>query len=165
MNSFWEEYSSANKENGYEMMLSVLDKVDNINKVEVMANLLKAKLDGKLTIDNFIRLTSSLQIVPYVDLKRLPDYVESIGTRHDTYMLLAAGLLYNSEFGVDGVNLENSNHYQLNDNGVLFVHFGLGVDISQYVKSGPPLDFATDEDIKTMWNNAIKNAEDKNNST
>lgn len=164
LNKFWREYAIANKENSYELMLSVLERLDNVNKVDVMARLLKSKLDGKLSIENFIRLTASLQIVPYVDLKLLPDYIYSIGTRHDTYMLLAAGLLYNSEFGVDGVNLENSNHYQLNDNGVLFVHFGLGIDISHYVKSGAPLEFATDEDIKAMWNNAIKNAEDKNNS-
>lgn len=162
MNSFWEEYSSANKENGYEMMLSVLDKVDNINKVEVMANLLKAKLDGKLTIDNFIRLTSSLQIVPYVDIKRLPDYVESIGTRHDTYMLLAAGLLYNSEIGVDGVDRENNSHYQLNDNGLLFVQYGLGIDISSYVKSDAPIQSLTDEEIEDSWKKAMENASKSN---
>ena len=38
------------------------------------------------------------------------------------------------------------------------------VDISQYVKSGAPLEFVSDEDIKSMWDNAIKNAEAKNNS-
>ena len=74
-------------------MLLVLERMDNYNKVDVMANLLKAKLDGELSIDNFIRLISSLQIAPYVDLQRLPDYMNSIGTRHDTYMLLAAGFL------------------------------------------------------------------------
>lgn len=158
MNSFWEEYSAANKENGYEMMLSVLDKVDNINKVEVMANLLKAKLDGKLTIDNFIRLTSSLQIVPYVDLKCLPDYVESIGTRYDTYMLLAAGLLYNSEIGVDGVGKDDGSRYQLNDNGLLFVKYGLGVDVSQCVKSESPIPTATEADIHEMWEKAMEDA-------
>ena len=99
-----------------------------------------------------------MEIVPYVDLRCLPDYLESTGTRHDTYMLLAAGLLYQSEIGVDGVGRENSNHYQLNDNGVLFVHFGLGVDISQYVKSGAPLEFASDNDIKNMWYDAVENA-------
>ena len=77
---FFEEYSCANQENGYESMLLVLERLDNYNKVDVMANLLKAKLAGKLSIDNFIRLTSSLQIVPYVDLRCISDYLESIGT-------------------------------------------------------------------------------------
>ena len=72
-------------------------------------------------------------------------------------MLLAAGLLYQSEIGVDGVGREDS-HYQLNDNGVLFVHFGLGVEISQYIKSGAPLEVATDNDIKNMWYDAVENA-------
>ena len=162
MNSFWEEYSVANKENGYEMMLSVLDKVDNINKVEVMANLLKAKLDGKLSIDNFIRLTSSLHIVPYVDLRRLPDYLESISIRHDTYMLLAAGLLYQSAIGVDGVGQEKSSLYQLNDNGLLFVQYGLCIDISSYVKSEAPIQSLTAEEIHESLDKAIENASKSN---
>ena len=148
---FFDEYSKANQENGYESMLLVLERMDNYNKIDVMANLLKAKLEGKLSIDNFIRLTSSLHIVPYVDLRRLPDYLESIGTRHDTYMLLAAGLLYNSEIGVDGVGKEDGSRYQLNDNGLLFVKYGLGVDISRYVKSESPIPTATEADIDEMW--------------
>ena len=155
---FFEEFSNANQENGYESMLLVLERLDNYNKVDVMANLLKAKLDGKLTIDNFIRLTSSLQIVPYVDLKRLPDYVESIGSRYDTYMLLAAGLLYNSEIGVDGVGKDDGSRYQLNDNGLLFVKYGLGVDVSQCVKSESPIPTATEADIDEMWAKAMEDA-------
>ena len=161
LNKFWHEYSSANQENGYELMLSVLNKIDNINKIDVMTNLLRAKLDGNLSIDNFIRLTASLQIVPYVDLKRLPDYLESIGTRHDTYMLLAAGLLYNSEIGIDGVGKEDGSHYQLNDNGLLFVKYGLGIDVSQYVKSESPILTATEADIDDMWAKTMDNANKK----
>lgn len=159
---FFEEYSSANQENGYESMLLVLERMDNYNKVDVMANLLKAKLAGKLSIDNFIRLTSSLQIVPYVDLRCMPDYLKSIGTRHDTYMLLAAGLLYQSAIGVDGVGRENSSHYQLNDNGLLFVQYGLGIDISSYVKSDAPIQSLTDEEIEDSWKKAMENASKSN---
>ena len=159
---FFEEYSSANQENGYESMLLILERMDNYNKVDVMANLLKAKLSGKLSIDNFIRLTSSLQIVPYVDLRCMSDYLESIGIRHDTYMLLAAGLLYQSAIGVDGVGRENSSHYQLNDNGLLFVQYGLGIDISSYVKSDAPIQSLTDEEIEDSWKNAMENASKSN---
>lgn len=159
---FFEEYTNANDENGYESMLLVLERLDNYNKVDVMANLLKAKLAGKLSIDNFIRLTSSLQIVPYVDLRCMPDYLKSIGTRHDTYMLLAAGLLYQSAIGVDGVGRENSSHYQLNDNGLLFVQYGLGIDISSYVKSDAPIQSLTDEEIEDSWKKAMENASKSN---
>jgi len=159
---FFDEYSNASQENGYETMLLVLERLDNYNKVDVMANLLKAKVDGKLSIDNFIRLTSSLQIVPYVDLRRLPDYLESIGIRHDTYMLLAAGLLYQSAIGVDGVGREDSNHYQLNDNGLLFVQYGLGIDISSYVKSEAPIQSLSEEEIEDSWKKAMENASKSN---
>lgn len=155
---FFEEYSSANQENGYESMLLVLERLDNYNKVGVMNNLLKAKLEGQLSIENYIRLVASLQQIPYVDLKYLPDYLESIGTRHDTYMLLAAGLLYNSEIGIDGVGKEDGSHYQLNDNGLLFVNYGLGVDVSRCVKSESPIPTATETDIDEMWSKAMDNA-------
>lgn len=152
MDAFWYEYTTANKENGYEMMLSVLDKIDNLNKIDIMANLLKAKLEEKLSIDNFVRLTQSLQIVPFVDLKRLPDYLVSIGTRHDTYMLLAAGLLYNSGIGIDSIDSKNSNHYQLNENGLLFVRYGLNVDISRCVKDSP---IASTKDIDNLFSKQV----------
>ena len=155
---FFEEYSSANQENGYESMLLVLERLDNYNKVGVMNNLLKAKLEGQLSIENYIRLVASLQQIPYVDLKYLPDYLESIGTRHDTYMLLAAGLLYNSEIGIDGVGKEDGSRYQLNDNGLLFVNYGLGVDVSRCVKSESPIPTATEADIDEMWSKAMDNA-------
>ena len=145
--TFFEEYSNASSENGYELMLEVLERLDNIHKVDVMTNLLKAKLDGQITIDDYIRLTASLRIVPYVDLKCLPDYIKSIGTRYDTYMLFAAGLLYNSAIGSDGVGVENNNHYQLNDNGLLFVKYGLKQDVSGYVKSNEQLIVVADEEV------------------
>lgn len=162
LNKFWHEYSTSNQENGYELMLSVLNKIDNINKIDVMTNLLRAKLDGNLSIDNYIRLTASLQIVPYVDLKHLPDYLESIGTRHDTYMLLAAGLLYNSEIGADGVGKEDGSCYQLNDNGLLFVKYGLGIDVSQCIKSESPIPSVTEADIDEMWAKTMETANKKN---
>lgn len=147
LNKFWHEYSEANQENGYELMLFVLDKIDNLNKVGIMANLLRAKLEGQLTIENYIRLVASLQQIPYVDLKYLPDYLESIGTRHDTYMLHAAGLLYNSEIGADGVGIEDGSHYQLNDNGLLFVKYGLGLNDGRCVKSASPIPTFTETEL------------------
>ncbi len=151
MDTFWHEYATVNKENSYEMMLTVLDKVDNLYKVDVMARLLKSKLDGEISIENFIRLTTSLQMVPFVDLKYLPDYIQNVSVRYDTYMLLSAGLLYNTSIGVDGVGSKDANQYQLNDNGVLFVKYGLGVDVRKYVKSPAPISFGDDDDIDEIF--------------
>ena len=38
---FMAEYTEKNKENGCEALLAVIDKLDNINKVDILANLMK----------------------------------------------------------------------------------------------------------------------------
>ena len=53
---FIEEYTQKNKENGCEVLLAVIEKLDNTNKVDVLANLMKAKIQGKIDIKDFIRL-------------------------------------------------------------------------------------------------------------
>ena len=127
LDAFWREYAFENKENSYELMLSVLDNVDNINKVDIMAYLLKAKLDGEITIEDFIRLTAALNVVPYIDLNKLPDYLKSKEVGKETYMLFAAGLVYESV-----TNREGPSQYQLNDNGILFVKYGLRQSVEGY---------------------------------
>lgn len=70
-----------------------------------------------------------------------------------------AGLLYQSTIGVDGVGSEDGNEYQLNDNGLLFVRYGLKKDTSGYVKSSAPLGSITTEDIDKMFVDAINNVQ------
>ncbi len=127
LDEFFKEYSNANQENGYDLMLSVLERIDNINKVTVMANLLHAKLDDQISIDDFVRLTASLDRVPYVDLMKLPEYESNRSISKDTYMLSSSGLVY--EFVIDA---GGDSKYRLNENGVLFVRYGLKQRVADY---------------------------------
>lgn len=122
--NFFEEYSERAKENGYELLLSVIDKLDNINKADIIGNLLKAKIDGFLTIEDYIRLTAALQQVPVVDLETLPSYETDREESKDTYSLLASGLIYQSVMDGNG-----HDKFKLNENGFLLVKYGLQKDV------------------------------------
>ena len=53
---FLHEYTEANKEKGSEALLTVIDKIDNANKISVLCNLMQAKINEEISIDNFVRL-------------------------------------------------------------------------------------------------------------
>lgn len=129
LNDFFREYSKASGEDGYELLLSVIDRVDNLVKVKYLANLLKAKLEGKISIDDYIRLNTALQLVPFIDLKTLPSYTESRKEGKDTYSLFASGLLVMSNIDPKGTN-----SYQLSENGLLLAKYGMEKDVSKYKK-------------------------------
>lgn len=68
---FITEYAEKNKEDGCEALFAVLERLDNVNKVDVLANLIKAKIKGFISIGNFIRLTTILEYVYFLQLLNL----------------------------------------------------------------------------------------------
>ena len=93
---FIEEYTQKNKENGCEVLLAVIEKLDNTNKVDVLANLMKAKIQGKIDIKDFIRLTTILERIPFSDLPELYKYKNDYFEEGSTDVLLSAGVIYNT---------------------------------------------------------------------
>lgn len=91
---FIEEYTQKNKENGCEVLLAVIEKLDNTNKVDVLANLMKAKIQGKIDIKDFIRLTTILERIPFSDLPELYKYKNDYFEEGSTDVLLSAGVIY-----------------------------------------------------------------------
>ena len=93
---FIEEYTQKNKENGCEVLLAVIEKLDNTNKVDVLADLMKAKIQGKIDIKDFIRLTTILERIPFSDLPELYKYKNDYFEEGSTDVLLSAGVIYNT---------------------------------------------------------------------
>ena len=71
-------------------MLEVLERLDNIHKVDVMTNLLKAKLDGQITIDDFIRFPKACKVLGKNPEKWLTYVLKNIGKtkKEDLHKLL-----------------------------------------------------------------------------
>lgn len=155
---FVEEYIESNQEDGIDALLSVIDQLDNQNKVGIMTNLLKAKVDEVITIYEFNRLVACLQRIPYSDILKLKDYKDHHYEPGVTEVLYAAGVLYLSHEDFE----EETNKYKLNYNGAQLLKYGLEVDVVI------PTDFKVkrkavvkDSDIDEIKDNIIEEAKPK----
>ena len=127
---FITEYAEKNKENGCEALFAVLERLDNVNKVDILANLIKAKIRGYISIENFIRLTTILDRIPFPDLKELSKYTTDYFEDGSTDILLSAGVL--SETVIDA---NDTNKYRLNSLGVILLKYGLLEDVDVEIKA------------------------------
>ncbi len=127
---FMAEYTEKNKENGCEALLAVIDKLDNINKVDILANLMKAKINDLINIEYFIRLCVVIDRIPFSDLNELSKYTKDYYEYGSTDVLLSAGVLSNTV-----IDAEDGNKYRLNMLGVLLLKHGMLQDVSVDIKN------------------------------
>ena len=127
---FISEYAEKNKENGCEALVAVLERLDTVNKVDILANLIKAKIRYYISIENFIRLTMILDRIPYSDLSELSKYTKDYYEDGSTDMLLSAGVLYETIFDAN-----DTNKYRLNSLGTMLLKYGLLEDVDVEIKS------------------------------
>lgn len=133
------------------VIMGIVDRLDNINKQCVLANLTSTKIKGQISIEDFFRLASMLERIPYVDLRELPKYGKPYYDESgDTDLLFATGALRLAI--LDGEN--NNSKYVLSALGQKLIEFGFNTPISvefDGLKIGLPI--ATDEDIDKMMKN------------
>lgn len=121
---FMVEYQAINQENAYESLFAMIDRIDNVNKIAILSNLMRHKIWGRITIDEFIRLTIVLERIPYPDLFRIANYTVDYYESGVADMLYAAGILYQSV-----IDANSTSKYRLNSVGEQFLKFGLCEDI------------------------------------
>lgn len=155
---FVNEYIESNQEDGIDALLSVIDQLDNQRKVDIMARLLKSKIEEEISIYEFNRLVACLQRIPYSDILKLKDYKDHYYEPGVTEVLYTAGVLYLSHEDFE----EDINKYKLNYNGAQLLKYGLKVDVEI------PTDFKVkrkavviDSDIDEIKDNIIEEAKPK----
>lgn len=84
--------------------------MDNQNKVGIMAHLLRAKINGKITIYDFNRVVACLQRIPCSDIKNMEHCLDGFYEPGISDVLYSAGLLYLSHEDFE----KNTNEYRLN---------------------------------------------------
>lgn len=127
---FMAEYTEKNKENGCEALLTVIDKLDNVNKIDVLVNLMRARIKESISIENFIRLCTVVDRIPFSDLNELTKYAEDYYEDGSTDLLLSAGVLFNSV-----IDANRGNKYRLNPLGVMLSRYGMLQDVAVEIKN------------------------------
>lgn len=55
------------------VLMGMIDRLDYIQKEQVLASLIKARIHQFISVEDFFRLSSMLERIPYVDLEHLGD--------------------------------------------------------------------------------------------
>ena len=132
---------------GY-VLMDMIDRLDNINKLTILANLTRARLDEFISIEQFFRLYSLLERIPYVDLVSLSKYnTEYYDESGDTELLYATGALIQTSIGEKG-----NSKYVLSILGEELLLWGVKINIQVQRKQGTSigLNYASKETAESI---------------
>lgn len=151
---FSEELQKKAEDMSGNVILGMVDRLDNINKQKILANLTKARIHGFISIEDYFRLSTMLERIPYVDLALLPHYKDPYYDESgDSELLYATGALE-----VHTIDYNGSNKYLLSILGEKLLLFGCGVKVDMKREKGTniALNTATKEDIEEIVNGRIE---------
>lgn len=119
------------------VIAGMVDRLDNINKEKILANLTIARIEDKISIDTFFRLASVLERIPYIDIAKLDSYiVPYYDTDGDTELLYSTGVLRLVKLSEEG------DTYTLSPLGVKLLRFGLRKDVDVQNVIGTSVDLS-----------------------
>lgn len=140
-NVFIQEIEDSAKDNAENVLSNIISRIDNINKADILANLTKAKLKEKISIEDFFRLSGMCERIPFTDFKYLlefesPAYVDGGVTE----LLFSVGILRQQS-----ISMEETNKYVLSINGKKLLQFGLNMETD--------VDTANKTEVNANWIN------------
>lgn len=140
---FLQEVERKAKDFSGNVLMNMIDRLNNINKSTVLANLIYARTDNKISIDDFFRLVSILERIPYTDLDKLQvfnePYYDDSGV---TELLNATGAI---DVCVIDTNPDSNNQYELTSLGGMLVQYGLKLDVSNTPHNGTTVQMTWNE--------------------
>lgn len=134
---FAEEIAQKARDSAGYVITGMVNRLDNINKEVILANLTKARIDDKISIENFFRLASVLERIPYIDLVKLTSYQTPFYDEDgDTELLNSTGVLRPVQLSEDG------DTYILSPLGVKLLSFGLKINVKEINVKGTSVDLS-----------------------
>lgn len=122
---FSNEIKQKSRDDAGNVLMGMIDRMDNINKQAILANLTKARIHGLISIEDFFRLSNMLERIPYVDLESLHNYIEDYYDPSGVSELLySTGVLQQSVIDANG-----EDRYILSKLGRLLLIYGLNFDM------------------------------------
>lgn len=153
--SFMSEVEKEAEDYSGSVIAGMVDRIDNVNKAAILANLMKARMGGKIDIEDFFRLSNVVERIPYTDFKYLKDFEEDQYLKGGiTEMLYSTGVL--SQTLVSGDD-NDDNLYVLSDIGIKLCKYGLLIQVNERNEHGTSIPFASNEEIQQMIDEVIPN--------
>ena len=152
---FSEDIQQKAEDGAGNVIVNMVDRLDNINKETVFAKLSTARIHNAISVEDFFRLHSLLERIPYVDLKLLPRYkVPYYDESGDTELLFATGALEIETIDTKG----EPNKYKLSRLGELLLRWGFNIHLELEHGKGTnvELDMSDDSDIEAIFDQKIK---------
>lgn len=133
------------------VLMGMIDRLDYIQKEKVLASLIKARIHGFISVDDFFRLSSMLERIPYVDLDRLENYQNAYYDESgDSELLYSTGVLQ-----MASIDEDKGNKYVLSLLGEKLIIFGLQKPVNTNKTKGTSLpntyEEIPDEKIESLF--------------
>ncbi len=133
---FADEVAEKANDSSGNVIVNMVDRLDNIHKQKVFANLSKARINKEISIDVFFRLHSILVRIPYVDLELLSKYSKPYYDHAgDSELLFATGALK-----LASISSGEENLYVLSHLGESLLEFGLKKKVDVEREKGTQMD-------------------------
>lgn len=158
--SFMDEVEYNARDFSGSVITHLVNKIDNVNKASILANLIKSRVNNEISIHDFFRLSSMLDRIPYIDLNELEKYQKAYyDDSGDTELLYATGALK-----LDTIDAQEENLYIISELGRKLLKYGMlrsahvdnhgGTSVTDVVMEG---DYASSEEIVSMFNSKNDN--------
>ena len=122
------------------VIAGMVERLDNINKEVILANLTKARIEGRISIENFFRLAFVLERIPYIDLAKLPSYqIPYYDEDGDTELLNSTGVLRPVQLSEEG------DTYTLSPLGIKLLSFVLKINVKEVNDKGTSVGLSWNE--------------------
>ena len=123
------------------VLMGMVDRLDYIKKEQVLASLIKARIHQFITVEDFFRLSSMLERIPYVDLEHLEKYQEGYYDESgDSELLYSTGALQ-----MASIDKDKGNKYVLSLLGEKLMMFGLQKPVKTKRTKGTSLPFSFED--------------------
>lgn len=113
---------------GGEILLSLIERLDSISKVEILSNLVIARIHEEISVKEFFRATSVLEKIPFVDIDELSKYQEPYFQIGVTDILFSSGAVTLSSIGKGKVE---NDEYVLTEAAYNILKYGLKQEVSR----------------------------------
>lgn len=123
---FLEDVEKKAEDYSGNVLMGIIDRLDNIKKGIVLANLIKARANSCISTEDFFRLSTMLASIPYVDLNKLQEYQTPFYDESGvTDLLFVSGALH-----ICIMDFNDGNKYVLSELGRKLLVYGMLINVS-----------------------------------